>query len=185
MKRYTAKIDATLPIIAIDIGYSANTCSCGFTHSGTHETRNLRFGDSITATRERITEQGPHLLILEAVLSTYHRPDGNPDIRGDFEKGRGWYYGPGVSTYAAALRFLQILDRQLPKYLQPIPLVEGFLSYKKNRTAHCDDARRLLEEFETAERFQACEGSEPISSEVAGIPQIIRYNAPIIKGQQS
>jgi hypothetical protein len=39
--------------------------------------------------------------------------------------------------------------------MQAIPLVEGFLSYKKTRTHHCDDARRLLDEFKTAERFEA------------------------------
>ncbi len=179
MKRYTAQIDATLPIIAIDIGYSANNRSCGFTHTGTSDTHSLRFGDCIAATRDCLTAQGPHLLILEAVLSTYHRPDGNPDIRGDFEKGRGWYYGPGVSTFAAALRFLQVLDRQLPQSFQPIPLVEGFLSYKQTRTQHCDDAQRLLDEFETAERFQARMGSEPISHQVAETPHILRYNEPI------
>lgn len=181
MKRYTACIDPTLPIIAIDMGYSANSRSCGFTHSGTTETQTLRFGECITAALERFTQQGLHLLILEAVLSTYHRPDGNPDIRGEFEKGRGWYYGPGVATYAAALRFLKVLDQQLPKSMQPIPLVEGFLSYKKTRTQHCDDAWRLLVEFETAERFQARKGSEAVSAQVAGIPQIIRYNEPIIE----
>ena len=178
MRRYTANTDPTLPIIAIDMGYSANTRSCGFVHSGTVETQTLRFGECISATVDLLKQQGPHQLILEAVLSTYHRPDGNPDIRGEFEKGRGWYYGPGVATYAAALRFLQVLDQQLPKAIAPIPLVEGFLSYKKTRTQHCDDARRLLEEFETAERFQAREGSEALSDQVAGIPLIIRYNAP-------
>jgi hypothetical protein len=178
VKRYTSDIDPTLPIIAIDMGYSANTRSCGFSHSGSTETQTLRFGDCITTTVELLKQQGPHLLILEAVLSTYHRPDGNPDIRGDFEKGRGWYYGPGVATYAGALRFLQVLDQRLPKAMQAIPLVEGFLSYKKTRTQHCEDARRLLQEFETAERFQAREGSEVLSAQVAGIPLIIRYNAP-------
>ena len=178
MKRYTAHIDTTLPIIAIDMGYSANNRSCGFAHSGALATRTLHFGECITATHELITQHGRHQLVLEAVLSTYHRADGNPDIRGDFEKGRGWYYGPGVATFAAALRFLQVLDQQLPKAISPIPLVEGFLSYKKTRTQHCDDARRLLEEFDTAERFQAREGSEALSDQVAGIPLIIRYNAP-------
>jgi len=178
VKRYTAQIDASLPIIAIDMGYSANTPSCGFAHSGTTDTHSLRFGECIAATCRRMTEHGQHLLILEAVLSTFHRPDGNPDIRGDFEKGRGWYYGPGVSTFAAALRFLQELDRQLPTSLSPIPLVEGFLSYKKTRTQHCDDAQRLLDEFATAERFQARDGSEPICPEITGAPLIIRYNAP-------
>ena len=62
--------------------------------------------------------------------------------------------------------------------MQAIPLVEGFLSYKKTRTHHCDDARRLLDEFKTAERFEARQGSEPLSPQIAGIPLILRYNAP-------
>jgi len=176
--RFSAVSDPALPIIAIDLGYSANSRSCGFAHSGTKETQTLRFGECISSTVELLKQQGRHQLILEAVLSTYHRFDGNPDIRGDFEKGRGWYYGPGVATLAAALRFLHVLDQQLPKAMQAIPLVEGFLSYKKTRTQHCDDARRLLDEFKTAERFEARQGSEPLSPQIAGIPLIIRYNAP-------
>jgi len=178
VKRYTAQIDTKLPIIAIDVGYSAKTRSCGYTHSGTTQTRNLYFGECIDATRDLLVQKGAHLLILEAVLSTYHHPNGNPDIRGDFEKGRGWYYGPGVSTFAAAIRFLQILDQQLPKTIAAIPLVEGYLSYKKTRTEHCDDARRLLSEFETAERFNARVGSEAIASNIEGVPSILRFNSP-------
>ena len=98
MKRYTASIDTNLPIMAIDIGYSAQTASCALTCSYTRETQTIQFGECIETTRHLIEEKGKHTIVLEAVLSTYHRPDGNPDIRGDFEKGRGWYYGPGVST---------------------------------------------------------------------------------------
>ena len=129
-------------------------------------------------TDKGIEEKGKHTIVLEAVLSTYHRPDGNPDIRGDFEKRRGWYYGPGVSTFAAAIRFLQVLDQKLPEGIRPIPIVEGFLSYKKIRTQHADDAQRLLKEFYTAERFKARSGSEPIISEIEGMPSIVRYNNP-------
>jgi hypothetical protein len=89
----------------------------------------------------------------------------------------GWY-GPGVSTFAAAIRFLQVLDQKLSKDIRPIPIVEGFLSYKKIRTQHADDAQRLLSEFFTAERFQARSNSEPIISEIDGIPSIVRYNHP-------
>jgi len=178
MKRYTAEIDPSLPIIAIDIGYSARARSCGFTYTGASSTETLFFGQCIEATQELIKKAGAHTLILEAVLSTYHRPDGNPDIRGEFEKGRGWYYGPGVSTFAAAIRFLEMLDQELPQNIRPLPLVEGFLSYKKSRTEHCDDAQRLLDEFETTERFEAAAGSEPILASIDGIPKILRYNQP-------
>lgn len=178
MKRYTASIDTSLPILAIDIGYSAQTASCALTDSGSRKTQTMQFGECIETTRHLIEKKGKHTIILEAVLSTYHRPSGNPDIRGDFEKGRGWYYGPGVATFAAAIRFLQVLDQKLPKDIRPIPIVEGFLSYKKTRTQHADDAQRLLQEFFTAERFKARSGSEPITPEIEGIPSIVRYNRP-------
>ena len=173
---FTAEISPALPRLAIDLGYSATQASCGIaaTHSEPHT---LAYGDCIRWTAEYLCNHGPHILILEAVLSTYHRPDGNPAIRGDFEKGRGWYHGPGVSTYAAALRFLQQLAPMLPDG-GPLPLVEGFLSYKPVKTTHAHDAQRLLEEFETAERFIACAGSEPISHSIKGIPEIRRYNPP-------
>ena len=178
MKRYTATVDPALPILAIDLGYSAKVPSCGFTHNGADTLKSLHFGDAIGETRALLEKRGPHVIVLEAVLSTYHAPNGNPDIRGDFEKGRGWYYGPGVSTFAAAIRFLAVLDALLPRKIAPIPLVEGFLSFKKTRCEHSEDARRLLSEFQTAERFQARAGSEAISPEIDGVPMIMRYNAP-------
>ncbi|MDB2682043.1 hypothetical protein N9Z14_05550 [Opitutales bacterium] len=129
--RFSAVSDPALPIIAIDLGYSANSRSCGFAHSGTKETQTLRFGECISSTVELLKQQGRHQLILEAVLSTYHRFDGNPDIRGDFEKGRGWYYGPGVATLAAALRFLHVLDQQLPRPCKRFHWLKAFSVTKR------------------------------------------------------
>ena len=176
--RYTSTIDAELPRLAIDLGYSAKARSCGMAH--THETAvySLSFGACIEKTVNILKTSGRHTLILEAVLSTYHQDNGNPDIRGDFEKGRGWYYGPGVCTYAAAMRFLKEIDARLPYSLNTIPLVEGFLSYKKTRTEHTQDARRMLEEFEIAETFEPRLGSQPLSRSIRGIPVIKRYNKP-------
>lgn len=173
---FTAQLPPQLPLLAIDLGYSATQASCGIAAMQS-EPHTLAFGDCIRWTAEYLRNHGPHILILEAVLSTYHRPDGNPTIRGDFEKGRGWYHGPGVSTYAAALRFLQELAPELPDF-GPLPLVEGFLSYKPVKTTHAHDAQRLLEEFARAERFSPCEGSEPICPFIHGIPEIRRYNKP-------
>lgn len=178
MTRFTAELDATLPRLAIDLGYSAQSASCGFVHSGSVASADYQFGACIDATIEQLTQAGRHILILEAVLSTYHRPDGNPNIRGNFEKGRGWYHGPGVSTYAGALRFLSELDRRLPNTLRPIPIVEGFLSYKKRPTQHHDDAQRMINEFDTAERFEPHAHSEPILPCIDRAPLVLRYNQP-------
>ena len=166
-----------MPLLGIDLGYSAKTKSCGVASSASDAAFSLCFGKCVDHVARLIREQGPHLLILEAVLSTYHGPEGNPDIRGEFEKGRGWYHGPGVTTFAAALRFLGQLDQRLPSGLE-LPLVEGFLSYKPTRTTHEDDARRLVDEFAVAERFIPLDGSQPICASIGGIPEIKRYNTP-------
>jgi len=178
MMRYTKRLESNLPLLAVDLGYSARSKSCGVAWSGGSVVQSLEFGECIAAVAQQLSRVGRHTLILEAVLSTYHTIQGNPTIRGDFEKGRGWYHGPGVSTFAAALRFVRELNRVLPNDLRPIPLVEGFLSYKPVRTAHSDDARRLLVEFDQAERFEALSVSEPICDLLDGVPQIRRYNKP-------
>ena len=178
MKRYTKQLETDLPLLAVDLGYSARSKSCGVAWSGGAVVQSLEFGECIEAVAQQLSSVGRHTLILEAVLSTYHAIQGNPMIRGEFEKGRGWYHGPGVTTFAAALRFVCELDRVLPNDLRPIPLVEGFLSYKPVRTAHSEDALRLLVEFDHAERFEALSDSEPICDLLDGVPQIRRYNKP-------
>jgi hypothetical protein len=178
MKRYSTQLEPRLPLVAVDLGYSAKSKSCGLATSDGAAVDSLEFGQCIAAVAQLLAEKGRHTLILEAVLSTYHTENGNPAIRGDFEKGRGWYHGPGVTTFAAALRFLSELNRVLGDGLRPIPLVEGFLSYKPERTTHAADAERMLREFETAERFRAHPNSEPICAQVDGVPEIRRYNKP-------
>lgn len=177
MKRFTTTLPESPALIAVDLGYSASQKSCGIAFSN-GDTAEHTFGDCIRVVSQHLTSEGPATLILEAVLSTFHNVEGNPTIRGEFEKGRGWYHGPGVSTYAAAVRFLQELDRILPDELRPIPLVEGFLSYKPNKTTHRSDAERMVTEFETAERFAAASGSEPVIEKIDGVPEILRFNPP-------
>jgi len=178
--RFTNQINKSLPIIAVDLGYSAKSKSCGIAYSGTNETQSLTFGNCAKTLVNKIEQAGPHNLIIEAVLSTYHDPNGNPSNRGDFEKARGWYYGPGVTTFAAAQRLLTLLDQQLQTHLQ-IPIIEGFLSYKPARTQHTDDALRMIAELETAETFTPALGSEPILPSIDAAPIIKRYNRPSSK----
>jgi hypothetical protein len=177
MTRYTTLLEPALPLIAVDIGYSAKSKSCGLAISGGGAAQSLEFGQCIQVVAQMLS-QGRYTLILEAVLSTFHSENGNPAIRGDFEKGRGWYHGPGVTTFAAALRFLSELDRILPAEVNSISLVEGFLSYKPVRTEHSEDAERMVVEFQRAERFEALPGSEPICNLIDAVPQIRRYNKP-------
>ena len=175
--RYLNEWVSDFPKVGIDLGYSAKQASCGFACEGVKEVSALQFGACINVVADQIIRHGPHHLIVEAVLSTYHRTDGNPDLRGSFEKGRGWYHGPGVSTFAAAHRFLSVLDTLLPPGIQ-LPLTEGFLSYKTSRSTHTDDAQRLIVEYSKAESFIPCEGSTPICATINAVPKIRRYNRP-------
>ena len=175
--RFTHAVNQNLPLLAVDLGYSHRQKSCGIAHDHLAQPFACEFGQAIEYCVGLLKHSGPHLLILEAVLSTYHNDAHNPEIRGAFEKGRGWYHGPGVTTFAAALRFLRELDRRLPRGLQ-LPIVEGFLSYKPQRSAHQIDAQRLVDEFEEAERFQPRQGSERILASMEVVPEVRRYNAP-------
>jgi len=53
------------------------------------------------------------------------------------------------------------------------------LNDKPVRTAHSEDARRLLVEFDQAVRFEAFSGSERFCHLLDGVSQIRRYNKPV------
>ena len=159
------------PLVAIDLGYSHNEASCGIMHTGIKEPAPLKFGATIKEVIRLVELLGTLVLILEAVLSTYHDEQGNPDIRGDFEKGRGWYYGPGVATYAAAIRFLRILHQQCTSN-SIVYLAEAFLSFKKKRNSHSDDALIIFNSFWDTHSECLKDGTEPILDFIEGIPSV-------------
>jgi hypothetical protein len=107
---------------------------------------------------------------LEALLSTYHAPSGNPDIRGDFEQGRGWYYGAGVLSFAGALRFLQVLNEYLKA--RTLWVAEAFLSNKDAPTGHVEDAILIHDRFWDVHPVELRAGVEPASPLVQGVPSV-------------
>ncbi len=109
------------------------------------------------------------------MLSTYHDKLGNPDIRGEFERGRGWYYGPGVTTLAAAMRLLNEIAKHT-SLTDPIPIVEGMLTFKKQRTGHGADATTLLNDFYNAPVMDLAVGCEPLLPIITGVPQVRAYH---------
>jgi hypothetical protein len=159
------------PLIAVDLGYSHDKASCGIMHSGIKEPATLQFGDAVSEVTRLVEQNGPCILILEAVLSTYHDEYGNPDIRGAFEKGRGWYHGPGVATYAAAVRFLRMLRKNCSSNAT-VYLAEAFLSFKKKRSRHCDDARIIFDSFWDTPTESLRDGTEPILNFISGVPSV-------------
>jgi len=172
MITYLTEIDRRFcPHIAIDMGYSRDKASCGIMHAGIKEPATLTFGATIKEVARLVEQIGTCVLILEAVLSTYHDERGNPDIRGAFEKGRGWYHGPGVATYAAAIRFLRILSQNCSSNTS-IFLAEAFLSFKKNRSPHSDDAWIIFNSFWDTDSESLKDGTEPILEFINGVPSV-------------
>lgn len=161
-------------MVAVDLGYSAKQASCGLMHKGLAEPVALTFGELTSALIDALNHDAPCVLAIEAVLSTYHTPAGNPDIRCDAERGRGWYYGPGVSTFAGALRLLQQLTSQVHRQ-HPVYLAEAFLSFKKARTTHTSDALRIYREFHSVQVVAPCPGSQPILANIRGLPPILCF----------
>ena len=173
---YDAHLGPDPTIIAIDLGYSAKAKSCGMAWTGGKSPEEMTFGDCIERTVALIDQLGTPVLVLEAVLSRYHQANGNPEIRGAYEKGRGWYHGPGVTTLAAAMEFLEQVDARLPKGIS-LPLYEGLLSFKKTRTTHADDAQYMLEHFLTVPLADVPPSSRPLLPCMDGPPKIKLYSS--------
>jgi len=159
------------PLVVVDLGYSANQRSCGLAWTGASGGVEVQFGQAVVRTQKLLAALESPVLVLEAVLSTYHRADGNPDLRGDFERGRGWYWGAGVLTFAAALRFLKVLGQRLPPDMR-VWIAEAFLSNKSKRASHADDAMEILWSFWRTVPEQLRDGVEPASELIQGVPSI-------------
>jgi len=174
--------------LAVDLGYSARARSCGIAWGKGAAAEQLTFGSAVRKVaalldspnkkhRGRPPGQPRFVLVLEAVLSTWHDPaTGNPDLRGEFERGRGWYYGPGAVTLIAAQRFLEQLALLLPPEAQ-VPLAEALLSFKRGPVKHSIDARTICRQFESVVPDPARDGCEPISPLIRGVPWIWKFEA--------
>src|SRR5207248_2981729 len=134
------------PVVALDIGYSAKRRTCGVASPSNPDGKCWSFSEALEQIGELLSELPDAVLVIEAPLSSMHVNDGNPGIRGEFEKGRGWYCGPGAVSYVAAARFLGVLHRRLPKDAQ-VSLAEAFLSNKTERTNHAKDASIIARGF--------------------------------------
>lgn len=158
-------------IVAVDLGYSSSRKTCGIARSVDNFSACHSFGNSLAVVVNSLTSNPTQILVLEAVLSTSHCRGGNPRDRGDFEKGRSWYYGPGAVTFLAATRFLSELDRLLPRHLQ-VRLAEAFLSNKVDRSGHDEDAKLIAEKFWSSPIERSIHGLEPILPLVSGVPPV-------------
>jgi len=160
-----------LPLVIVDIGYSAKKKSCGLAWTGQRDSIQVLFGEAIEKVARQMAVLRESVLVIEAPLSTLHDRLGNPGIRGEFEKGRGWYCGPGAVTHLAARRFLEELARKLRADKQVL-LAEAFLSNKSRRTSHSVDATTILRRFWGTKPKALYEGVEPVLGLVSGVPEV-------------
>jgi len=159
-----------IPVLAVDIGYSASNRSCGLCWEA--KSCRLRFGDCVTAITRVIEEAvSPRVvLVIEAPLSVYHNPaTGNPSIRGQFEKDRGWYYGPGAVTCLAAQRLLSCVDAAVHR---EVLVAEAFFSNQPRRTPHDEVATLIHDDFWHVEPSETNDGVVPL-------PPLQEYAPPI------
>jgi hypothetical protein len=160
-----------LAVVAVDLGYSSSRSSCGVATSGGAEPKHYTFGDAVTAVATLCNERLAPVLVLEAPLSTSHCDRGNPRIRGGFEKGRGWYWGPGAVTLIAAMQFLKELESRLDVRV-PLLLAEAFLSNKARRSLDTDDAVLIAK-------------TKAASALSSSVPHLLAGRAPIWEASQA
>jgi hypothetical protein len=159
-------------VIAVDIGYSSKQPTCGLAVSWDDSlSMQYRFGDAVRRVADICRQRPGAVLALEAVLSTCHDTHGNPQVRGEFEEGRGWYWGPGAVTALAAIRFLSTLA-ELRRGAPTITLAEAFLSNKPERKADAADATLSAQEFWEMKSINPNKDWECISWFVKGVPPV-------------
>ena len=74
-------------------------------------------------------------------------------------------------TFAAAMRFLQVLRQQIASDVL-VFLVEAFLSFKKTRSRHSNDAMIIFNRFWDTHPQKIKAGTEPILDFIDGVPSV-------------
>ncbi|WP_397385641.1 hypothetical protein [Prosthecobacter sp.] len=149
----------SLPVLAIDLGFSATKETCGAAAWPTDQDFQapLNYSRFLESTCRWISKNDPAVvLILEAPLSGAFDPDGNPIPRGDFERfhsetnrssPRHWNIMAGASMALAAIHFCHALGLRIKQEIT-IHVVEGFASRytdeQHNKPSHMDVAKELL-----------------------------------------
>jgi hypothetical protein len=147
-------------VVAVDLGFAERDETCGLAWrcgAAPEEAASTTFGGCIRRIAELVTAaEARAALIIEAPLSGCFNADGNPMARDygetrangrSLESGRGWYCGAGAIVALGAVFFLRRLRDALGKSDATIVLFEGFVSFKRKKSEHVDDARKLLEMF--------------------------------------
>jgi hypothetical protein len=173
-----------LPVIAVDMGFSGRTASCGYAIRANAndpvESENKRFHDCLAAVVKQFANLGEAILILEAPLSSAFDRLGNPQPRGDFErhpKPRWWSLGPGASMSLAAMYFLKRFVEAVPAHTK-CHLIEGFV-VGADSGHDADVAEALIDSFAGVQR---CAWQAPAAPQLMSV---IDWVIPGASGQAS
>jgi len=126
-----AAAQRNLPVMAVDLGFSGATRSCGVaaTHDGeTARPAAQRFGECVSTVIHFAHDHREIVLVIEAPLCAAFDERGNPAPRGDFERSpraRWWSLGAGAAMALAAQHFLSTVHDAVPD--GTVNLVEGFV----------------------------------------------------------
>ena len=176
-----------LPVIAVDVGFSGKTASCGYAFranvAGPIEAENKKFHACLAAVVRQFHQTKEAVLILEAPLSSAFDQQGNPQPRGDFErvpKPRWWSLGPGASMSLAAMHFLKRFIDEVPENTR-CHLIEGFV-VGADSGHDADVAKALIESFA---RVQPCIWQTPAAPRLMSaidwvVPESSGHASPIV-----
>ena len=173
-----------LPVIAVDMGFSGKTASCGYAIRANANdpvvSENKRFHDCLATVVKQFENLGEAILILEAPLSSAFDRLGNPQPRGDFErhpKPRWWSLGPGASMSLAAMYFLKRFVEAVPAHTK-CHLIEGFV-VGADSGHDADVAEALIDSFAGVQR---CAWQAPAAPQLMSV---IDWAIPGASGQAS
>lgn len=119
------------PCIAVDLGFSGTSRSCGvatFDGKRTLSPVKRTFSECVSEVADHVNHHGKCVLVVEAPLSACFNARGNPCARGPFEgmpKPRWWSLRAGATMALAAQHFLRFVQQRMGD--GTLHLVEGFV----------------------------------------------------------
>ena len=120
-----------LPCMAVDLGFSGTSRSCGVASlddKGTLRLVRRTFSECVAEVATHVRLHSECVLVIEAPLSACFDGRGNPCARGPFEaspKPRWWSLGAGATMALAAQHFLRFVQQHMRS--GTLHLVEGFV----------------------------------------------------------
>jgi hypothetical protein len=120
-----------LPCMAVDLGFSGTSRSCGVASlddKGALSPVRRTFSECVTEVAAHVHRHGECVLVIEAPLSACFNARGNPCARGSFEaspKPRWWSLGAGATMALAAQHFLRFVQQRMVG--GTLHLVEGYV----------------------------------------------------------